>query len=214
MLPTTLRLTLESVVNRVIRHDPAARERLARLAGHVIAVELEHPHLHLQLTPTAEGLLWRNDPELPPDATIRGSLPTLLATLSDAHPRDALFTRVLTIDGDESVATRLLRILAGLDIDWAGWLAEAIGPSAAGLVEQAAARLHRGAEEWRETRRIEQHDFLVHEARLVVDDIDLPGFLDAVDETRAAVERLERRIHVLEQPLEQPPEDDTAAKED
>lgn len=198
MLLSALRFTAESAINRLIRLDPVARERLARQAGLVFSLQLEHPAALLTFTPTTDGLMWRAADDLTPDAVIHSSGPALLAALQRGHDMDALFAGDVSIEGDEAEATRFLRTLRGLDIDWADWLAERIGVSAAGLVEQAARKTRRTASEWRETRRIEQHDYLVHEAQLIADEFDLPAFLDAVDDTRSAVERLERRVTRLE----------------
>ncbi|MFN2382067.1 MAG: SCP2 domain-containing protein [Guyparkeria sp.] len=198
MISTALRFSAETVINRLIRRDPVARDRLARLAGLVVALELEHPRMTLTVTPTTDGLMWRAADDMPPDARIHTSGPALLDALQREHASDSLFSGDLEIEGDEQAATRLLRALSELDIDWADWLAEKIGVSAAGVAEQAAQKARQTGAEWRETRRLEQHDYLVHEARLIADDFDLPGFLESVDETRSAVERLERRIAQLE----------------
>lgn len=198
MFSTALRFTTETTVNRLIRRDPVTRDRLARQAGLVFQILVEHPALSLTFTPTTDGLMWRAADGLTPDATIHTSGPALLAALQREHDMDSLFAGDIEIEGDEQAATAFLRALRELDIDWADWLAQKIGVSAAGLVEQAAHRAGRTVAEWRETRHIEQHDYLVHEARLVVDDIDLPDFLDEVDRVRSAVERLERRIGALE----------------
>lgn len=198
MLLSALRFSAESAINRLIRLDPVARERLARQAGMVFSLQIEHPAALLTFTPTTDGLMWRAADDLTPDAVIHSSGPALLTALQRGHDMDALFAGDLHIEGDEAEATRFLRTLRGLDIDWADWLAERIGVSAAGLVEQAARQLRRTASEWRETRVIEQHDYLVHEAQLVADEFDLPGFLDAVDATRSSVEGLERRLAKLE----------------
>ncbi|MFP4252684.1 MAG: SCP2 domain-containing protein [Guyparkeria sp.] len=198
MITTALRFSAETVINRLIERDMNARERLADLAGLVIAIDIEHPHLTISLTPTSRGLMWRSGDDLRPDARIRTSGAALLAALQREHASDTLFSGEMTIEGDEQAATRFLRALNELDIDWADWLAGKIGVSAAGVIEQAARKARQTGAEWRETRRIEQHDYLVHEARLVADDFDLPAFLEGVDETRAAVERLERRIRRLE----------------
>ncbi|HER35400.1 MAG: SCP2 sterol-binding domain-containing protein [Halothiobacillaceae bacterium] len=198
MLLSALRFTAESAINRLIRLDPVARARLARQAGRVFSVQIEHPTARLTVTPTTDGLMWRAADDLTPDAVIHSSGPALLTALQRGHDSDALFAGDLVIEGDEDEATRFLRTLRGLDIDWADWLAARIGVSAAGLAEQAARRARARASEWRETRRIEQHDYLVHDAALVADEFDLPAFLDAVDTTRSAVERLERRLMQLE----------------
>ncbi|MDG4868639.1 SCP2 sterol-binding domain-containing protein [Guyparkeria sp. 1SP6A2] len=199
MLSTALRFTAETTVNRLIRRDPVAHARLARQAGVVIAVLVEHPAMAFTFTPTTDGLMWRAGTDLPPDATIHTSGPALLAALQRDHDMDSLFAGDINIEGDEQAATSFLRTLRELDIDWGDWLAEKLGVSLAGLVEQEARKARRHAAEWRETRRIEQHDYLVNEARMIADEFDLPAFLDGVDETRSAVDRLERRIVRLEQ---------------
>ncbi|MFI9651471.1 SCP2 sterol-binding domain-containing protein [Guyparkeria sp. GHLCS8-2] len=198
MISTALRFGAETAINRLIQRDANARARLADLAGVVITFMIDHPRLTLTVTPTSNGLMWRATDDLPPDARIHTSGAALLAALQHEHASDSLFTGDLTIEGDEQAATRFLRALSELDIDWADWLAEKVGVSAAGVVEQAARKARQTGAEWRETRRIEQHDFLVHEARVIADDFDLPDFLDGVDEARSAVERLERRIERLE----------------
>ncbi|HZJ81389.1 MAG TPA: SCP2 sterol-binding domain-containing protein [Guyparkeria sp.] len=209
MLLSALRITAESALNRLIRRDPTAWERLASQAGLVFALQLKHPSLRLTVTPTTDGLMWRTDDDLKADAIIHSSGPGLLAALQRQHDRgrdmDALFAGDLVIEGNEAAATRFLRTLRGLEIDWADWLAKYIGVSPAGVIEQAARQARDNAAEWRETRRLELHDYLVHEAQLVADAFDLPDFLDTVDETRTAVERLERRLIDLETRVTQQP---------
>ncbi len=205
MLSTALRFTAETALNRLIRRDPMTRDRLARQAGMVITILVEHPTAAFTFTPTTDGLMWRAGTDLPPDATIHTTGPALLTALQRGHDMDSLFAGDITIEGDEQAATSFLRTLRELDIDWGDWLAEKLGVSLAGVIEQQARKARHHAAEWRETRRIEQHDYLVNETRLIADEFDLPAFLDGVDETRSAVERLERRIARLEQAACQPP---------
>lgn len=205
MFSTALRFTAETALNRLIRRDPTARDRLARQAGMVITILVEYPAAAFTFTPTTDGLMWRAGTDLPPDTTIHTSGPALLAALQRDHDMDSLFAGDISIEGDEQAATSFLRTLRELDIDWGDWLAEKVGTSLAGVVEQQAHKVRRNAAEWRETRRIEQHDYLVNEARIIADEFDLPAFLDGVDKTRSAVERLERRIARLEQAASQPP---------
>lgn len=205
MLSTALRFTAETTVNRLIRRDPTAHARLTRQAGMVITILVEHPAAAFTFTPTTDGLMWRAGMDMPPDVTIHTSGPALIAALQRDHDMDSLFAGDISIEGDEQAATSFLRTLRELDIDWSDWLAEKVGVSLAGVLEQQARKAHRHAAEWRETRRIEQHDYLVNEARMIADEFDLPAFLDGVDETRSAIERLERRIARLEKTASQPP---------
>lgn len=197
MISQTLLTVVESGLNQVISRDPDTLARLRRQAGLVFEVQMKAPSTHLFVTPTDNGLLLRRRFDGLIDAHIETSGFALLRAAQHTGSIDALFDGDIVIDGDQDAGQRFLRTLAHLDIDWADWLAQQIGPAAAGIVEQHARQRTRQLQEWRETRLIEQADFLVHDGNLLADTSDVADFLDEVDSLRDRVDQLMRRIDRL-----------------
>jgi len=197
MINQTLLTVIESALNQLIARDPETLSRLHRQAGLVFEVRLQNPSAQLFVTPTDQGLLLRRRFDGMVDAHIESTGFALLRAAQHSGSIDALFDGDVIIEGDQEAGQRFLRTLAHIDIDWADWLAQQIGPAAAGVVEQHARQRAGQFREWRETRLIEQSDFLVHDSNLLADPTDVADFLDEVDTLRDRFDQLMRRVDGL-----------------
>lgn len=204
MIRPTLLTPIEASLNALIARDPETLSRLQRQTGLVFELRLQHPSLQLFLTPTDEGLLLRSRFDGLVDSHIDTTGFALLRAAQSGGSLDSLFDGDIVIEGDQEAGERFLRTLAHLDIDWADWLAQHIGPAAAGIIEQHAQKRTRQFREWRESRQIEQADYLVHDSRLLADALDVADFLDEVDGIRDRVDQLMRRIDKLATQADKP----------
>jgi ubiquinone biosynthesis protein UbiJ len=149
-LPGMLAFTLETAVNHVLQLDMESPERVKKLEGRLLQVDLEGLGITLFFTFKHGVVRVRLDAEGKPDTVISG---TPVALFSMAEPEDVdwgLPNSKVQINGDASLARDLERIFSKLDPDWEGPLAGMFGDVAG---HQLAQGLRQGAEAAKETAR-------------------------------------------------------------
>ena len=158
-LPGMLAHALETAVNHVLQLDMESPERVKKLEGRVLQVDLEGLAITLFFTFKHGVVRVRLNTEAKPDTVISG---TPVALFSMAEPEEAdwgLPDSKVQINGDASLARDLERIFGRLDPDWEGPLAGLLGDVAG---QQAAQGIRQGIETARETAQ---------SVRKVLDDI-------------------------------------------
>lgn len=126
--------TLETSLNALLRTRPIARERLAKLAGKRISVEVLPSAQTVHLLFTENSVLIFANTDVPADAKIRGKLSDLLKLAYE--PRSVLFGQGVEIEGDVSLVQRMQSALGDSELDWETWLASQIGDLNASAVLQ------------------------------------------------------------------------------
>lgn len=141
---------LETAVNKVLQLDMESPERVKKLEGRVLQLDLEGLAITLFFTFKHGVVRVRLDSEAKPDTIISG---TPVALFSMAKPEEAdwsLPDSKVQINGDASLARDLERIFSKLEPDWEGPLAGMFGDVAG---HQIAQGLRQGAETAKETAR-------------------------------------------------------------
>jgi len=149
-LPDVLAFALETAVNRVLQLDMESPERVNKLEGRLLQVDLEGVGITLFFTFKHGVVRVRLDADGTPDTIISG---TPVALFSMAEPEDAdwgLPDSKVQINGDASLARDLERIFSKLEPDWEGPLAGMFGDVAG---HQLAQGLRQGVETARQTAR-------------------------------------------------------------
>ncbi len=202
-LPGILAALLESAVNRALALDDDSPQRLQRLAGRVLQLDIEGLGITLYFTFSKRrvGVSTRSGAE--PDTVISG-LPSALFSM--AAPEGAGNwggdgSRV-NITGDANLARDLERLFSQLDPDWEGSLSRLFGDV---WGHQVAAGLRSGAQQARETagsagEMIEE--YFNRGQGPVVHANELPEFSEAVDEVGNMAQGIEERIDRLERARE------------
>lgn len=197
---TLLEKGLEKALNGFVRLDPFTAQRLATLAGKVVALELNGVNVTLFLHLTANGIEVRRDATGEPDARLSGT-PLAFARLSLTHDRAVLHSGDVQIIGDTALGQQLRDILAALDIDWEEHLSKFTGDIVAHHLGNAA----RGAAHWArgtaDALTRDTSDYLRYEKELLPDRAQVDEFLRNVDTLRDDVERLEARVQRLQKPI-------------
>ncbi|NIR28011.1 MAG: sterol-binding protein [Gammaproteobacteria bacterium] len=192
-------LVLESVFNRVLRLDPEAPQRLAPLAGVVLAVRFVGLDLPLHLRFDADGVAFLREAPERVDVTISGPPLELLRVLLIEATDPAGFPEEISISGDIGTAQRVKSALRGLDLDWEEALSRVMGDVAAHQV----GRTLRGLDGWGrrsiETLLGDAGEYLTQEVYAVPARSELEAFATAVDLLRDDVERLDRRVQRVSQ---------------
>ena len=149
-LPGMLAFALETAINHLLQLDMESPERVKKLEGRLLQVDLEGLAITLFFTFKHGVVRVRLDAEGQPDTVISG---TPVALFKMAEPEEAdwgLPDSKVHINGDASLARDLERIFRKLEPDWEGPLAGMFGDVAG---HQLAHGLRQGAETARETAR-------------------------------------------------------------
>lgn len=192
-------LALETVFNRAVRLDPDAPQRLAPLAGAVLAVRFVGINFPLHLRFDADGVAFLREAPDRVDVTISGPPLELLRVLLIEATDPAAFPEEISISGDIGTAQRVKNALRALDLDWEEALSRFMGDVAAHEVGRSLRGLHGWGRRSVETLLADAGEYLTQEVHAVPARSELEAFAAAVDLLRDDVERLNRRVQRLSQ---------------
>jgi ubiquinone biosynthesis protein UbiJ len=194
-LPGILAALLEGAVNRVLALDERSPERLRRLSGRILQLDIEGLGITLFFAFDDRRVRVSTRPGDPADTAIAGSPAALfrMAAPDAAEGWTAEDSRV-RITGDAQLARDLERLFSQLDPDWEGGLARVFGDV---WGHQVAAGIRTGSGRAREAAR-EAGDmldeYLAGGGSPVVHGAEFESFSRSVDELRARIERIERAV--------------------
>lgn len=179
-----------ALFNHLLKQHPAVRADLAAHAGRRIALQV--PPVRVAGVITDEG--WLAACEGAPEAGVRVATGAALTALTGRQPDLA----DVVLEGDATLATTLARLLGRLRWDATEDLSRVVGDMAAariaGFVRRSAGL--QGEMAWRLAENWLEH--LREEAPLLARNHEVAGFVHQVDTLRDDVERLEKRLRLLE----------------
>ena len=149
-LPGMLALALETAINQVLQLDLESPQRVKKLQGRLLQLDLEGIGISLFFTFKYGNVKVNLDADTEPDTIISG---TPVALFSMAEPEEAnwgLPDSKVSINGDASLARDLERIFSKLDPDWESPLIGILGDNAG---YQAAQGVRQGIEAAKSTAR-------------------------------------------------------------
>jgi len=197
-LPGILAAMLETAVNRILALDDLSIERLQRLDGRMLRLDLDVIGITLYFAFNGRHVEVGTGSQYDPDTTISGSP---FALFSMAAPEEAARwgtpeSRV-TITGDANLARDLERLFSRLDPDWEGRLSRLLGDV---WGHQVAAGLRAGTQQIKASAGSAGDmlsEYLQRSQGPVARGQELEEFSAAVDEVCAATDRLEARIRKI-----------------
>ncbi|MFO7593756.1 MAG: SCP2 sterol-binding domain-containing protein [Pseudomonadota bacterium] len=192
---------LEQALNAALALDPKTGERLRRMEGKVIALELSGIGLTLYLQPADGGLRLMGHFDGQVDATLRGA-PLSMLRMSGGRTGEGMFRGGVEIDGDVEPATRFQRILEKLDIDWEEHLSRLTGDIVAHQIGNAVRGLFRWGQRSGEHLGDDLADYLQEEQEVLPVGWEVDEFIEHVDTLRSDVDRIEARVKRLQRLLE------------
>lgn len=187
--PPPVSAGLAMALNQALKHQPLARERLARHAGKRLRLALPALMLNLALDDAGAFAVAADDEAT--DLTLTPEPARLPQALLEGDAN-----RLFRAEGDGLLAADLAQAVAGFD--WVLALRPYLGDIAAARAEQWL----RGASAWRTQAReaIGRNlaEYAVHEAGLLAEPHAARDFIGAVDALREDADRLEVRLALLE----------------
>src|SRR3990172_7926379 len=205
LLSQGLSAALEAALNHYLRLDSAVLPRLAALSGKVIAIELTGLNTGFYLLPNAGGIQVLGQWEGPPDVRLRGT-PLGLLRLgaqkgSGSEVRSTLFSGTVEMSGDVELGQRFKQILDDIDIDWEELLSKLTGDVLAHKIGNALRAGHSWGKQTLAAFGQNFAEYQQEEARNLPSQPEVEQFLQAVDELRDDVERMELRLRRLQEHL-------------
>lgn len=185
---------IQLALNRSLHFDPQAKAALPALQNRVLGIGLEGLSIDLYFSVNDEQFDVRLHSEQDADTWIRGT-PTALAGMgmgSSGRPG------AVQIQGDAELARAYQQFFEQLNPDWEEAIAQRFGD----VIGHRLATAVKGLRQWLIQARTDTAamtgDYLREESGLLVTQVELDDFLEAVDEIRDDTERLAARIAQLQ----------------
>lgn len=197
MLSVAALAGLEQALNAALALDPKTLERLGRLQGRVIAIELQGTGIRLLLQPEKDGLRLMGHYDSEVDTTLRGA-PFALLRMSTGRTGEGMFKGGVEIDGDVELGQQVQRVFEKLEIDWEEHLSRLTGD----IIAHQLGNTVRGLLAWGE--RSAEHlgqdtaDYLQEETEILPLPWEVNEFIEQVDTLRSDVDRMEARVKRLQ----------------
>lgn len=188
---------LELASNKTLEHDPQTLERLVKLQGKTMTLNIKSIGQSLSVTPHPEGLEFSHDTPENVDVTLSATLGAMVKISRDGMENAELEPGELEMAGDPIVGQRFAQVISELNIDWEALLAERIGESPAKMATFAASQAKTFADESRSKFKAFLNTLIKDDMALVADKSEVEAHLDNVDTIRADVDRLSARLERL-----------------
>ena len=184
--------------NRLLAFDETALAGCREMQGHCISIEITDLDFRLYCHPGDWGIrLSRNAPAREVDATISGRLMALVNLASQDDKISTSIQERVNFSGNVSLAQKLQRILAGLDIDWEEVLAQQTGDVVAVQLNQQLRRFGDWFRQSADSVLLTSSEYLREEARLSPTQVEFEAFQSQLTELRHDVARAEARLQQI-----------------
>jgi ubiquinone biosynthesis protein UbiJ len=188
---------MNAAISKLISYDPQAGSKLQPLAGKAIRVQIEPVKLTFELNITGDSLVVSNDPARQVDTTISGKPSSLFAMSNNQHIPGL---DGVQIQGDASAGQFVAEFLKQLRPDWEDAWCDLLGEGPGYQVAQFLGQLKAGGQRLAESLRRNTREYLLEENRELVSTREMDDFLDQVDDLRADLVRVERKLNALKTP--------------
>ncbi len=197
MLRQALLASAEQGLNRVLRLDPTALPRLARLAGRIIEIDCSAPAMQLFVLVEEDGLRLASSWTADADCRLRAPASSLVRLLVSRQKTAVLHEPQVSIDGDSGVLMSLAEVLQDLELDWEYEASRWLGPVGAQLLGTGVRTPTRWLRESGDSLRQDLADYLTEESRALVGQQEAEARFSEIDDLKLALDRLEARIERL-----------------
>ncbi|HEB63069.1 MAG TPA: Sterol-binding domain protein [Gammaproteobacteria bacterium] len=197
-LPDTLINLMEKAFNHYLSSDPLTPEKLSRLDGKTIAIELSDARQTLYFTFTGQHVEVTQAVGESPDTIIKGTLFSLAKTGVEKPGSSSIFSSNIEIQGNSELGKQFQEILTQIDIDWEEQLSQYTGDVIAHQAGTAARILQNWVKQTFGTLQKNTTEYLQEESRDLPHPVEVNTFLSGVDQLRMDMDRLEARIHRLQ----------------
>jgi ubiquinone biosynthesis protein UbiJ len=186
-------LILQLILNKYLSLDPDLEYLLQPLANKAIAIRcIDYPEWQLYCTFTNQNLLFTSS--LPQHVDVK-VYSTFSGFIKFAVSKDKT---ELMIEGNIHTAEEVLKFFSALNIDWEEELSKYSGDVIAHQAGTLIARFKQYTNDSRNSLEVMISEYLQEESGLLPTHFEVKEFIDAVDQLRLDIDRLNARITVYE----------------
>ncbi|TCS43761.1 ubiquinone biosynthesis accessory factor UbiJ [Reinekea marinisedimentorum] len=132
-------LPVQMLVNRALKYDAPAQQKLASLGECVLVLAVNEPSLSVSLVIESDGFVMVEPGAVAPySARVSGKAKDLFAVLRAEDRTEAMIEHPINIEGDTRTFFGIQDVLAHLDVDWEMALGDKIGDLPAHVVADGA----------------------------------------------------------------------------
>ncbi|MCQ4320559.1 ubiquinone biosynthesis accessory factor UbiJ [Stutzerimonas stutzeri] len=197
MLRAALLAGAERGLNRVLRLDPTALPRLARLSSRIIEVDCSAPAWRLFILADEDGLRLAEHWGCEPDCRLRASATDLLRLATSRNKTAILHGPDVEIQGDSAVLMSLAEVLQDLELDWEYELSHWLGPVGAHLLGSGVRRQSAWLRQTTDSLQQNLAEYLNEESRTLVGIAEAETRFAELDRLKLDLDRLEARVERL-----------------
>lgn len=187
-------MLIERLLNDLLKRDPSAPTRMARLNGKQVRFDIKE--LPFELTVAVDSVQVRlstlADDSV--DCWIQTELGVLPELKDTANLTRLIKADKLDIEGDPVYAQQLVALFKELDVDWQAELAAKVGDAPAYWLTQLWQRSRKRFAEFRASQQRWVTGVVIEEKQLLPARLEFEQFSAEVQQLRAQIERLERRM--------------------
>ncbi len=188
---------LEKAINAYLHLDAESINRLAKLEGKIIKIEITDWQLEFYIHPQKNGLTLLATEKKEPDAIISGTLFGLCRAGCAKGENTALFKNSISIRGDTELGEEMRDIISGIDIDWEEHASKIVGDTIAHKITVGIHHTKSLGKNTLQTLRENLKDYLQIESSCVPSKNEVEQFISDVTQLQHAVDRAEAKIKRL-----------------
>nr|WP_255589915.1 SCP2 sterol-binding domain-containing protein [Marinicella sp. NBU2979] len=185
---------LNAALQKLIRYDQAAAKKLQAHAGKQVKVQLELINLAVVIAIQEDTLTVHTDTDTEVNTTISGKPSALFAMGTNQHIAGL---DTVTINGDAAAGQFVADFLKQLRPDWEEVWCDLLGDGPGYQVSQFLHSAFNMGSQWLQSIKQSSQEYLLEENRELISPHEMEAFLDQVDDLRADVVRLERKLAAL-----------------
>lgn len=188
-------LLIERLLNEVLRRDPSADERLQKLAGKSVRFDIKELPFQLTVAVDLDVLRLSTATEDEADCWVQTELGVLPELRDTANLTRLIKADKLDIEGDPMLAQQFVGLFRELDVDWQAELANNIGDAPAYWLTQLWQRSRQRFQQFADSQQRWLSGVVIEEKQLLPARIEFEQFKSEVQQIRAQVEKLDRRLN-------------------
>lgn len=190
--------SLQSAFNQYLALDPESHQRIEKLHGKIVTLELLGLGLICQLSFQDKKMKIILDHFAEPHTIIKSPPLTLLRMSLTDGDRKHFFKDNVSIEGNLEIGQEVIDLFDQLEIDWEEYLSQGVGDVAAHQIGRFARKLKNISERTRETMCQNINEYVHEEINLTPTSEILQDFFSDIDELRMDVDRMAARIKLLQ----------------
>ena len=194
---------LNRALHTVLSVDPDCAQEFGALTGKVFCIELTVPAITLYLHPDPDGFTLSETTTQTPDVTMTGSIFAFAKLSGKGAASEVLSDGQVTLHGDAEAGQQLQKILSRFDFDWEQLIAGIIGDTPARKTGNVIRNTADWASKTTALSRTNLAEYLQEEKRVLVTEVAMERFTNAVTALRADTDRAAQRLEQLRQRADQ-----------